>query len=250
VAGLRKKVPLNGWWDSEPNRACHGEFILSHHPFKGFFVGVTKLKWFKHDSNANTDAKLQRVRMKYGMEGYGLYWYLLELIAAGVEKHNITFELEHDSEIISFNTGIHRDVIQEMMTFFVELNLLENSSGLITCLKMASRTDDYIGRIATNKLRTNSEQSMNKLVVNRIEENRIEESRGKNGKRFIPPSVEEIQKYCHEKNKTVDAEQFCNFYESKGWYVGKNKMKSWKHAVALWHSRNKVETNDDLEDWV
>ena len=37
------------------------------------------MKWFKHDSNANTDAKLKRVRMKYGMQGYGLYWYCLEI---------------------------------------------------------------------------------------------------------------------------------------------------------------------------
>jgi len=85
---------------------------------------------------------------------------------------------------------------------------------------------------------------------NRIEENRIEESKGKNGKRFIPPSIEDVKKYCHEKNKDVDAEQFCNFYESKGWYVGKNKMKSWKHAVALWHNRKAEVKPDPMEYYV
>ncbi|MBL4853835.1 MAG: DUF4373 domain-containing protein, partial [Robiginitomaculum sp.] len=59
------------------------------------------MKWFKHDSSASLDSKLKLVRLKYKMEGYGLYWYCLELIAADAEKHNLTFELEHDAELIS-----------------------------------------------------------------------------------------------------------------------------------------------------
>lgn len=204
-----------------------------------------KMKWFKHDSNANTDAKLQRVRMKYGMEGYGLYWYLLELIAAGVEKHNITFELEHDSEIIAFNTGIHRDVIQEMMIFFVEQELLENSAGIITCIKMASRTDDYIGRIATKTLRTKSEQTTDKVVVNRIEEKRIEEKRSNRAKRFSPPTLEEIKIYHQERQSTVDCEKFRDFYQSKNWMVGKNKMKDWKAAFRNWERSDKPDKPAD-----
>lgn len=131
------------------------------------------MKWFKHDSNANTDAKLKRVRLKYGMEGYGLYWYCLELIAAGVETHNITFELEHDAEIIAHDTGIHYERVQEMMLYFVDLKLFENEGGSITCTKMATRTDEYIGKV----LRTMSGQSSEKVPPKRIEEKRREEKR-------------------------------------------------------------------------
>ncbi|MEH6451299.1 MAG: Lin1244/Lin1753 domain-containing protein, partial [Oleispira sp.] len=46
------------------------------------------MKWIKHDTNANQDAKLKRMRMKYGLEGYGLYWYCLELIAADVDRYD------------------------------------------------------------------------------------------------------------------------------------------------------------------
>jgi hypothetical protein len=55
------------------------------------------MKWFKHDSDASNDAKLKKLRLKYGAQGYGIYWYCLELIARNVEKHNLTFELEHDA---------------------------------------------------------------------------------------------------------------------------------------------------------
>ena len=51
---------------------------------------------------------------------------------------------------------------------------------------------------------------------------------------FVKPSVEEIKDYCKERNNTVDCETFFDFYESKGWLVGKTKMKDWKAAVRNW----------------
>jgi hypothetical protein len=58
-------------------------------------------------------------------------------------------------------------------------------------------------------------------------------------KGFTPPSIEQIKDYCMERMNTVDAERFFNFYESKGWMVGKNRMKDWKAAVRSWESREK-----------
>lgn len=58
-------------------------------------------------------------------------------------------------------------------------------------------------------------------------------------KRFSPPSVEEVRQYCEERNNGIDAERFVNFYESKGWMVGKNKMKDWKASVRTWEKMNK-----------
>lgn len=99
------------------------------------------MKWIKHDTDANQDAKLQNVLLDYGLEGYGLYWYCIELIAGKVDKDNITFELEHDARIIARNTGCTPQKVEEMMRYFVELGLFENSSGVITCLKLARRLD-------------------------------------------------------------------------------------------------------------
>ena len=58
-------------------------------------------------------------------------------------------------------------------------------------------------------------------------------------KRFTKPTIAEIQTYCQEKNKTIDAERFWNFYESKGWKVGKNPMKDWRAAVCNWAKDSK-----------
>mgnify|MGYP000035075915 FL=1 len=99
------------------------------------------MKWVKHDTDANQDAKLQNVMLDYGLEGYGLYWYCIELIAGRVDKDNITFELEHDARIIARNTGSTATKVEEMMRYFVDVGLFENSSGVITCMKLASRLD-------------------------------------------------------------------------------------------------------------
>lgn len=53
--------------------------------------------------------------------------------------------------------------------------------------------------------------------------------------RFVPPSVENVTEYCRENDyRYVDANHFVDFYISKNWYVGKNKMKDWKAAVRNW----------------
>ena len=52
--------------------------------------------------------------------------------------------------------------------------------------------------------------------------------------RFVPPTVEDVKAYCIERRNGIDAESFVDFYESKGWMVGKNHMKDWKAAVRTW----------------
>ena len=57
-------------------------------------------------------------------------------------------------------------------------------------------------------------------------------------KRFTPPSLEDVQAYCLERNNNVDAERFIDYYQSNGWMVGRNKMKDWKSAVRTWEKNN------------
>lgn len=52
------------------------------------------------------------------------------------------------------------------------------------------------------------------------------------------PTLEEVQAYVTEKGYSVDAESFIAFYESNGWKVGKNPMKSWRAALVTWQKRN------------
>lgn len=52
--------------------------------------------------------------------------------------------------------------------------------------------------------------------------------------RFTPPTLQEISDYCRERGNGIDPEKFRAYYESNGWKVGRNPMKSWKAAVTTW----------------
>jgi len=56
---------------------------------------------------------------------------------------------------------------------------------------------------------------------------------------FKKPTVEEVHQYCEERKNKVCAEAFIDFYSSKNFMIGKNKMKDWKACVRTWESREK-----------
>tara|TARA_R110000850_G_scaffold269167_3_gene401047 strand:- start:9539 stop:10270 length:732 start_codon:yes stop_codon:yes gene_type:complete len=100
------------------------------------------MKWFKHDSSAHIDTRIKKVKHKYGIVGYGLYWYCIELIAMSVDGKNISFELEDDAEVIALEWSLDQLKVQEIMMYMVDIGLFESSDGRITCLKLAKRLDD------------------------------------------------------------------------------------------------------------
>lgn len=67
-----------------------------------------------------------------------------------------------------------------------------------------------------------------------IEKNETKSKSGVGSKRFTPPTVEQVRAYCEERRNMVDPQRFVDFYESKGWVVGKTKMKDWRAAVRNW----------------
>ena len=75
----------------------------------------------------------------------------------------------------------------------------------------------------------------------REEESRVDKKRKKDSlysKRFKPPTPAEVTAYAKSIDFDLDGENFCDFYESKGWRVGNTPMKSWKAAVKTWKHRD------------
>ena len=61
---------------------------------------------------------------------------------------------------------------------------------------------------------------------------------------FKQPTIDEVKEYCQERKNRVDAERFLDYYESKGWMIGKNKMKDWRAAVRTWEKNDKERKPD------
>lgn len=68
--------------------------------------------------------------------------------------------------------------------------------------------------------------------------------------RFTKPTIEEVNSYCIERKNNVSAERFYDFYESKGWRVGKTPMKDWKACVRTWEKSDSKKPQGNMYDIV
>lgn len=86
-----------------------------------------------------------------------------------------------------------------------------------------------------------------------IDKDSIGESvRGEKAKRFYPPTLDEVKQYCEERKNNIDPMAFIDFYSSKGWMIGKNRMKDWKAAVRTWERKRKEQSKAEssvYDEW-
>lgn len=93
-------------------------------------------------------------------------------------------------------------------------------------------------------------------VVDETEDFAWKAKKVRHQKPFVPPTAKEVEDYCKEKGYGINARDFCNFYESRGWMIGKTPMSSWRKATATWESRRKAsgkpaeKPDFDWEGWL
>ena len=83
------------------------------------------MQWIKHDCNAHQDAKLKKLMAKHGMQGYGFYFYCLELIGSDISVSNISLALEHDLDVLAYDIRMNADEVKMMLDDMVDVGLLE-----------------------------------------------------------------------------------------------------------------------------
>jgi uncharacterized phage protein (TIGR02220 family) len=168
------------------------------------------MKWFKHDTDASADAKIKKLLIKHGAIGYAIYFHCLELIASDISETNITFELEHDAEIIADNLKIKGtadksgiEIVSEIMIDIISLGLFECYDNRIFCFKLLKRLDTSM--TSSSKMRsliTEAKHSHDKVMTEscktRLDKTRREETRrDKNS-----PAYTEIIDYLNSKANT------------------------------------------------
>ena len=103
----------------------------------------------------------------------------------------------------------------------------------------------------TNDIQTNSDIDKEKDIDSDKDitnkENDISQKKTITSQRFVKPTVEEIKEYCKANAIQLDAQYFFDFYESKGWVIGKSPMKNWKKAIATW-TKNQKTSSPQNED--
>jgi len=212
-------------------------------------------EYFSHDYNTRSDEKIKLLIRRWGMEGYGIYWSIVEDLYANanalrLDCDGIAYDLHSDKDTI-------KSIINDFDLFYIDGEIFGSNS---VKRRLEERKDKSKKASKSAAFRWNKQQEDANAMRTQCERNAIKEKKRKEYNKeniiqkekkrnvFLKPTIEEIQNYIHEKSYSVDANRFIDFYESKGWMVGKNKMADWKAAVRNWQQRDKQKNPLILKD--
>lgn len=140
--------------------------------------------------------------------------------------------------------GISRRTAIYILNDLVERGfLLKNETiqnGVKRVLYQVNRGSAKIAQVVQKLHQGSAEIAPNNIIDNISISNDIDDSNKKKAK-FAKPTIEEIRCFCEERNNGIDADEFFNFYESKGWVIGKSPMKDWKACIRTWE-RNRFKS--------
>ena len=106
--------------------------------------------------------------------------------------------------------------------------------------KVEEGTEEGTSKVDPQKSKVNGGDNRGGKAPKTIRQEDLERE-GEKATRFSPPSLDEVRDEVERLGYAVDPERFIAHYESNGWRVGPNKMKSWKSALVTWHKRQKEE---------
>jgi len=216
---------------------------------------MKKTSYFSHDSNARNDEKILAVRMKYGAEGYGIYFMILERLRdsdgyMSIKDYNmLAFDFRVSAEKVKSivedfglfvftedSKHFYSESFLQRMKLKDEKSLKARESANQRWRKKTEEQKEM--RTQCERIKNECERNASKVKKSKVN-NKEKEKEKEKPKRFLPPSLDEVENYISEKGYSVDAEAFIAFYTAKNWFIGKNKMKDWRAAVITWEKRNK-----------
>lgn len=219
-----------------------------------------KYFWLKLKENFFTSKRIKKLRRLAGGDTYVIIYLKMQLVAmkhdgiiqyTGLERtfaEELALDIDEDPENVAvtltylLNTGLAEssDDINFFFPYAVENTGKESTS---TERVRAFRDREKQKKLAAIQGETECNVSCNTELEIEKELEIETEKKEKKEKRFTPPTAEEVRAYCQEKKYGIDPEAFIDFYQSKNWKVGKDKMSDWKAAVRTWERRRKEKLN-------
>ena len=227
--------------------------------------------YFSHDSNALTDTKILNMRADYGLEGYGLFWVIIEMMR---NEENYKLDLSKNTyRAIKTLTNTSIDVEKFINDCIDDYQVFEKQGEKFYSNSFLKRMEqkDKKSAIAKEKAekrwnsnaiamqqqcssnankRKENKRKENKEKENKEKENKTEEIEEREEEKFIPPTLEEIQEYIQEKKLKVDAKQFYDYFTEGKWIDSNgNTVKSWKQKILTWNNYSVKEKEEKKQSF-
>jgi hypothetical protein len=149
---------------------------------------------------------------------------------------------------MSFELGYSIDKVSKLLAYFIKVGKILYSEttkevALKNWMKYNGSTSPKVvscikSELCSVKDRVLIEYVNGMYTASQEEQEEEEEKEEEQEKKFKKPTIEEIALYMEEKGMNNVAERFYNFYEAKGWMIGKNAIKNWKACVITWKDGN------------
>lgn len=189
--------------------------------------------------------------------------FYLKLLCESIDHNgNLRFsdQIPYNEDMLATITNTNVDIVRSAITVFTQLNMMEllddGTFYMSEVEKMIGSETEWAEKKRAYRL--NSGQCPQSVLPMSDKSKSIEKDidkdidiippiippKGEKKKtnRFVPPTIDEISEYCRERKNNINPERFFDFYECKGWMVGKNKMKDWKAAVRTWEKHENAIT--------
>lgn len=232
---------------------------------------MADVKWIKITTDIFDDEKILLIESLPEADSIIVVWFKL-LCLAGKQNNSGVFmmndKLAYTDEMLATIFRRNVNTVRLALNTFESFGMIEKIDNVITIPnwekhqnldKLEQYREQTRKRVARHREKqkmlaendcnvTETFSNADRLDKNRLEEdkNRLEEDN--NTKRFKKPTIEEIEAYCKERNNNINANAFFDYYESKDWMIGKNRMKDWKAAIRTWERNSKQEKAVDPFD--
>lgn len=211
------------------------------------------MKWFKHETDAHTNLKLQAVIDKFGLEAYAYYWMCVELVA--LQGENFTISSSKLWKVyLKKISGLELEKQELFLQYFSSLSLIDEKALKKADLfipKLAERSDDYTNKVrrksvhSTDIVRTQSEHGTDNVP---LEEKRTEKKRREQKRPDIVDKAELKTAFFENpifetyKKKYPDRDYNLHFEEMCQWYLkNKGRLPQMVTAFGKWLSQSPVD---------
>ena len=219
---------------------------------------MADVKWIKLATNIFDNRKIKQIETLPESDAIIVMWIKLLCLAGSINDNGciyFTKEIPYTEQMLSTQFNMPLTTVQLAIQTFEQFGMVE----VIDNIMMISNWEKYQNVEGLEKIReqtrirvanhrskqkqlecnvtsnvTVTECNATDIDKNRLEEDKKEEKNNSKTKRFKKPSVEEIETYCNERNNNINPNAFYDYYESKDWMIGKNRMKDWKAAIRTW----------------
>nr|BDD43963.1 hypothetical protein 22 [bacterium] len=229
--------------------------------------------YFPHFANARNDRKIRRLRKQLGIEGYGIYFMVLEVLR---EQQDFSYPLE-DVDLLADEFNTSQEKVLAVITNYKLFKVTEDRffyspkfydyMGPYLQKKQSARINGIKGNLIRHHGYTKElleDKTPEEIIALNTQQTQLlapdsppESGSGPNKSKVnktkvkkIPPDKSEVkawlvkEKGCTDQQAETVCEEFYSFYDQKGWKVGKTKMVKWKVALGRacknWESIQKI----------